>query len=164
MSRFCLWSGSSACDVLLANYVIKTALGAKREVRQILVQVIVHEVQISVLFKRAIHMQQRACVEIKLDAERILTRLIAQWHWWACRGRFLKAATRGWLMQAQSHSCLQCHCTSITVNLQVQWHHWAVDTPGGSNERLADVGTHKCYICKVIQYLTCPETFVRAFM
>ena len=48
--------GSSACDVLLANYVIKTALGPEREVRQR----IMREVQISVFLKRAIYSNERA--------------------------------------------------------------------------------------------------------
>ena len=36
--------------------------------------------------------------------------------------------------------------------------------PGGNNdERLADIDTHNCYICKVAQYLASREALLRAF-
>ena len=35
--------------------------------------------------------------------------------------------------------------------------------PGGSNDRLTDVDTHNCYICKVAQYLASHEGLLRAF-
>ena len=144
--------GSSACDVLLANYVIQTALGAEREVRKI----ITREVQISVLLKRAIYSNERAwskgrngvgCREEEINQVMSVVTLLS-------RGQFLEAATtRGWPMQAQSHSCLhqscsvccclwQCRCTSIMVNLQVQWHHRADDHSWSQQQRQADRRRH----------------------
>ena len=36
--------------------------------------------------------------------------------------------------------------------------------PGGSNERLTNVDTHNCYICKVAQYLTSREAVLVVVM
>ena len=156
------------------HYVIKAALGAKREVRQR----IVREVQILVFLKRAIYSNERVWLKgrngVGCNEEEINQVMSAVTL--SSRGQFLEAATmRGWPMQAQSHSCLHQSASVAAADSVAALVLWSIYecsdtteqmiTPGGSNnERLADVGTHKCYICKVAQYLTSRETFVCAFM
>ena len=95
------------------HYVIKTALGAKREVRQI----IVCEVQILVLLKRAIYsnehvwLKSRNGVGCREEINQVMSTVTLS-------RQFLEAATtRGWPMQAQSHSCLHHLLLSLTVLL-----------------------------------------------
>ena len=149
--------GSSACDVLLANYVIKTALGPEREVRQR----IMREVQISVFLKRAIYSNERAwskgkngggCREKEINKVMSAVTL-------SSRGQFLEAATtKGCMTDAGTISflptsisvccCLwQCRCPSIMVNLRVQWCCWADDHSWSQQQRQADRRRHISVIC-----------------
>ena len=56
-------------------------------------------------------------------------------------------------------------CTRIMVNYKCSdTIEQSVISGGNNDERLTDVDTHDCYICKVAQYLASHEALLRPFM